>query len=778
MTNSVHPTKYVHRSLSSTMRISLLFVRFLSAGLITLAVVAAANWFPVPVSVEATAPAADGRPPMFVLQVGIGKYKHAPTWAELRGAPTDVLEMRKVLESERWKIPSANIVTLAKEGEGTKKNILENFRNHLIARAREHNQKTNGNRDAVVLFQFSGHGSQAPDQDGDEKDDSKDETLVTYDSQDAPGQNFDISDDEIYALTSELKLWTDNIVYILDSCHSGSGTRNGEDVRRLPERKNPVVPLPGFAGTTRSGGTAKTDDGTSRVLPPGSEYIVITAARSNELASQKQCFEECGDARRPVVYGNLTFYLIDELKNARADTTYRELMENVARRVSAEKPTQTPQIEGNKGRFVFGSLASTEDNFVRIADPGAPNTSGSQSVKIAAGAMQGLTIDTVVSFYDKTVARFDQAEPVATGLVKSIAPSESTVVVTELKRPIKADDKASVVTTDLGALKVKVNLDADAAKLTAAQKNVIDATRIALAPGDRPTADVRSIQLVTPQHAASGRWDVAILKDRFSTLSQTFGSEVNCEIAGTKADAPRPKTASDKEVFYVAGKDYIPLYRFCLDASESDAKVAAERLREVVLHLAHIKSVNAIANRRSALNGKVFVKPIRLTGPFGCDQNSLLTYGTSAPVVADPKTGHYPFSTGEVLWLEVTNNSPRDLYLTLLDLAPDGSITVLSPRSIDSEKDGVKIQKGGKRILIDDTCRQVGSETHAGAIELASGPGLENFKLIASVKPTTRDEFAFLEIGALAKRGRRASVVGLDDWTTVETILQISDTGE
>jgi hypothetical protein len=715
---------------------------------------------------------------MFVLQVGIGKYKHTPTWTELRGAVTDVVEMRKVLESERYGIPAENIVTLT-DAQATKAAIFEKFQSHLITNARTHYEKTRDRKDgAIVLFQFSGHGSQVPDIDGDEKDDGKDETLVTVDSQDAPGKNFDITDDEIYALTSRLSPYTDNIDYIFDSCHSGSGTRDAQDVRRLPEKQNPVVPIPGFASTTTRSGAAKEEDGTSGVLPPGTDYIVITAARANELASQKNCFEECGDARRPVVYGNLTFYLIDELKNARNDTSYRELMENVTRRVVAEKPTQTPQIEGDRSRFVFGSLASKEDHFVPIAEAGAKKTVGAQLVRIRAGAMQGVTVDTVVTFYDKAVTLFDQASPVASGLTKTVSPMESVVEVVAPAREVKLDDKASVGTPDLGKMRLKVNLDADAGKLTAEQKTVIEKTRDSLTPGPGAGIDLKSISLVTGASVAAGNWDVAVLKDKFSTVAEKVGGELTCEVAGNGPGDAKSKPEADTDVFYVAGRDFVPMYRFCLDAKPS-ADAAALRLRDVVYHLAHLRSVNAIANRRSALRGKVTVKPMRLTGPFDCDTTkSLLTYGGATPAVANPATGYYPFKTGEVFWLEVTNNSGSDLYLTLLDLGADGSVKLHSPRPIESEERGVKIlANGGKRILIGDDCRSVGDQMEAGALVLSPPAGLETLKLIASVRPTKNSQFVHLVRPALT-RNEKATLVGLDDWTTVETILQIIDTGK
>ena len=717
---------------------------------------------------------------MFVLQVGIGKYLNAPTWAELRGAVNDVVEMRKVLEGERYRIPAENIVTLT-DAQATKAQIFEKFQRHLIAKAREHLEKT-GNKDAVVMFQFSGHGSQVPDVDGDEKDDHKDETFVTYDSQDAPGKNFDITDDEIFALTSELRRYTDNIVYVFDSCHSGSGTRDSQDVRRLPERKTVPVAIAGVGTNTRAGNMKPDDAPGSGVLPPGDDYIVITASRSGELASQRNCFEECGSSTTPVVFGNLTFYLIDELKQARSDTSYRELMESVTRRVVSEKPTQTPQIEGDKSRFVFGSLASKEDNFTRIMAVEPRKADGSRSVTIRAGAMQGVTLGTIVSFYDKTATRFDMAEKLSSGSVTAVSSGDSVVQLIGAKREITVDDKALVIAPDLGSLRLKVNLDIDAAKLSPAQKSVVAAVRANLTPKPPETRDARGVDIVSAQRASASDWDVAVLKDSFSKVAAKMnGSSPRCESVGTgNGEIVLPP---DSDVFYLAGKDFVPVFRFCIDASFPNAKLqtaATKRIEEALVHLARLRSINAISNKRSALNGKIIVRPIRLTGPFGC-VNSKFLMTAQDPAVLDPATGYYSFTSGEVFWFEVKNNSTQDLYLTLLDMPPDGSVKLFSPRKLDGEKDGVVVAKnGGVRILMSDDCRvdADGNFLEAGPFRSSRLSGLDRFKFIASVERTTRDDFAYLEMTALVRGSEKASpLAGLGDWTTVETIFQINDTG-
>ena len=748
--------------------------RFLRIGM--LAVVAAVSFWICSARVETKERTflPEDRPPMYVLQVGIGKYLHAPVWAELRGAVTDVVEMRKVLEGDRYGIPASNIVTLT-DAQGTKQQIFEKFRSHLVANAQKHFATVKDRKKgAVVLFQFSGHGSQVPDKNNDERDDGKDETLVTHDSQDAPGKNFDITDDEIYALTRELAEWTDNIVYILDSCHSGTGTRDSEDVRRLPERKTVPEPVAGVGLTTRSGDTKKID-GDSGVLPSSDEYIVITAARANELASQKNCFEECGDSRRPVVFGNLTFYLIDELKNARSDTSYRELMENVRRRVVSEKPTQTPQLEGDASRFVFGSLGGREDNFVRVVEAEAKLPNGTRTIKIGVGAMQGVTVRTLVSFYDTTVTRFDGAEKISTGIVSSVAPGESTVDLISPTREITPADKALVVAPDLGSLKLKVDLDVDATKLTVAEKRVV-----ALARNDWGADPM--VRFVPPSVGVK-KWDVALLKDKFSTVAskiQESASEIKCsQPVYSDKDAVGPGGKPDREVFYFAGRDFVPLYRFCMETEFADEAASAEVLRKVITQLAAIRSINSIANKRSAMAGKVTVKTIKLEGDLRCT-NSRLSATTHKTSVPDAKTGWHAIGPRGAFWFEVTNNSKNNIYVALLNVDPSGSVSVLSPNGNRiQDKDGLMIPPGGKRIVNGDDCRGEGSEIESAWVFLASRrAGFEQFKFVFSTEPLLHSHFAGLELPPLpgTQRSGLGSLASSKDWTTFETIFKVTDT--
>src|SRR5208337_4890722 len=72
-----------------------------------------------------------------------------------------------------------------------------------------------------LVFHYSGHGSQVRDAEGDELDDGKDEVICPADFNWTDGF---IKDDDLAALIGGLKKGV-RLEVILDSCHSGTGTR-------------------------------------------------------------------------------------------------------------------------------------------------------------------------------------------------------------------------------------------------------------------------------------------------------------------------------------------------------------------------------------------------------------------------------------------------------------------------------------------------------------------------------------------------------------------------
>ncbi len=163
---------------------------------------------------------AQGTPRKLALLVGINNYQDAP----LQGCITDV-NLQQQLLIHRFGFNPKDILILTDE-QATRQGILNAFEEHLIKQAKEGD---------VVVYHFSGHGSQVRDPDCDEPPDCLESTFVPIDSAlptDYPSKGGvvqDIMGRTLFLLMAALK--TENVTVVLDSCHSGGGTRGNFRVR-------------------------------------------------------------------------------------------------------------------------------------------------------------------------------------------------------------------------------------------------------------------------------------------------------------------------------------------------------------------------------------------------------------------------------------------------------------------------------------------------------------------------------------------------------------------
>jgi len=109
------------------------------------------------------------QPHKLALLIGINDYVSDEV-SDLEGCVNDVEDMKNLLTGT-FDFPEQNIVVL-KDQEATHKGIVSAFESHLIKKAKN---------DSIVVFHYSGHGSQMKDTNGDETDDL-DESLVSHDS--------------------------------------------------------------------------------------------------------------------------------------------------------------------------------------------------------------------------------------------------------------------------------------------------------------------------------------------------------------------------------------------------------------------------------------------------------------------------------------------------------------------------------------------------------------------------------------------------------------------
>lgn len=144
------------------------------------------------------------------LLVGINDYAPiGPGGPDLRGCVNDVRDMAHTLNALGIVRARPGSMCILTDGRATRANILGGLK-WLI---------TGAKKGDVLVFHYSGHGSQVADISGDEID-GKDETICPHDYATA-GM---IKDDDLRQALAGVGAGV-NLDAILDSCHSGTATR-------------------------------------------------------------------------------------------------------------------------------------------------------------------------------------------------------------------------------------------------------------------------------------------------------------------------------------------------------------------------------------------------------------------------------------------------------------------------------------------------------------------------------------------------------------------------
>lgn len=206
------------------------------------------------------------------LLIGVGRY--AQFDEKLNGVSLDIDMMREFAHLLGFK--SQAIKVLEHEYASTEK-VYSTVENWLV--------KGVGPEDRV-LFYFSGHGSQIPDENNDEND-QFDEVLLLYDvaikAQSRPQTLTGVLVDDDFN-TMLARMQSRNILVILDACHSGSATRSLRLNPRSISVNDAQVKFFSYSPYVQTAG----GQGSFDVLDPetsgkiSGRYVAIAACRDDE----------------------------------------------------------------------------------------------------------------------------------------------------------------------------------------------------------------------------------------------------------------------------------------------------------------------------------------------------------------------------------------------------------------------------------------------------------------------------------------------------------------
>lgn len=251
------------------------------------------------------------------LLVGINQYRPDLN-ANLRGCVNDVENMREILTKYYGFL--ADDVRVLTDDRATKAAILERL-SWLIGEA------VPGD---VLVFHYSGHGSQVRDREGDELEDQLDEILCPYDL------NWDdpLTDDVLGAMFDKVPVGA-SLIMICDACHSGTMTK--ELIAGNPHEIRAKFIMPPFDIRCRTLGREIPKNSMKTVTRGSQRHVLLSGCKDNQTSADAVI-----DGKPQ---GALTWAITSSIK-VNPDVTWTELHTKTLNKLSGGF-TQTPQLSGD-----------------------------------------------------------------------------------------------------------------------------------------------------------------------------------------------------------------------------------------------------------------------------------------------------------------------------------------------------------------------------------------------------------------------------------------------
>ncbi|MBX3148914.1 caspase family protein [Candidatus Obscuribacterales bacterium] len=573
----------------------------------------------------------NGRAEKFALLIGINSYPTKP----LKGCVNDANSLKTILTRKFNFSDDYHIKTLLNE-QATKSAIENAFETHLVSNAKR--LKSEG-KQGIFVLQFSGHGSRVPDVNGDEPD-GWDETLCPVDT-DLDSSSHDLIDDEIESMLTVLTKYTDNVTLIIDSCHSGTATRDLDFTPRRLERP-----------TLKAKNGAEQSDISPAKLPlsPSPKYVVLSGCMPGELS-----LETADDTGAH--HGLMTSALIAALENASETSTYRDIWEKVDAGIKSKGiSSQNPQVEGDLNRELFKGICERKPSTFKVIN----YLAGTDTVQINAGKTIGIESGGIVAFYRKGAKTFTgDNDNIALGSVTQAFNYISVVKIPETGN-VSADEiqNAQVVpvTPFFGQKRLCIAINTTDCKRSATENKIWKEIKAAL---QNTTAfDVQEIAAKSIDRTRK-TWDVSIETATGKSFEERGGS--------------LPSTV-DKNVqgFFIATKENSPLFNSFVPI---DTRNGARKICIILNNRLRQEALKLFSNERSGISSGLEVTLERVVS--GTKEANDYKFKT------EPSDNFsIPcFARGDRFRLVLKNTGLINLFVTGVCIGTDGSIAVAFPRA-------------------------------------------------------------------------------------------------
>jgi hypothetical protein len=430
------------------------------------------------------------------------------------------------------------------------------------------------------------------------------------------------------------------VTVVLDSCHSGGATRgepafagldqNGVAVRTIEEVKDvlppPRIPVASdaeLAAACQALVAKPTRDfhvgNTWQLEPEG--YLLLAACRASEFA-----YEQAFDGKEHS--GALTHWLLDSLKRLGADVPAKTLYDRILAKVHTYFRQQTPQLQGEIDRALFGdgrTLIPPSVNVLQVADG---------VVELNVGQAQGVGRDARFAIYPRGETDFTRIERRrALASIKTVGATSSLATIVERLRAETVEQGDQAVLLESGRPNVR-----------------------------------RTLRLVAPAADPAPAELTAALQDVKHNITRRGGSFLQFAADGERADFLVSINERGEFVVGDASGTPLPNLRPALNLADVSAPFY---LVERLVHMAKYLNVHELDNCD-------LFSPLRRT-------LSTALLGVQADYVMgdkpapQPRAQGTPLETGEWTFLKISNNSAQVLNVTVLNLRPNWSIRQLFP---------------------------------------------------------------------------------------------------
>lgn len=576
-------------------------------------------------------------PKLFALLIGVDKYSQVPLpdgsyYPHLGGCVRDVNLVEQMLKN-RLNLPDEQIIKLLSEKSVSNPNAerIPTYENLVKAFKEILNLAQTGDQ---IYIHYSGHGGRSltifPEIKG---KNGLDESLVPCDI----GENgvCYFRDLEMSYLLKKISDKGVFVTLVLDSCHSGGATR-GEggaaargiesiDTREQTEKSLVVENVDELKAVLEEfppAATRNLNAAQSWRLPIPPNLVFISACRANELANE---FAFDGSQRN----GALTYWMLDALRQTDENYTYKMLYNRVSAKVHAKFVNQTPVIEGDRDRIVFGGLKSASGEAVNVTKVDLANN----RITLNTGLFQGVSKGAQFAiFAAETVEFTDVSKRLAIAEIENIGTTESTALIVSGEAKDKIVEGSQAILLGVGIrLRGRIRL--------VFKENEFD-------------ANLKKLGDLIGQNEG----DLAA-RDKWIRLCQD-GEEADFQVVANQF--------GEFEIWDAEGR-VLPNLRPALKA-ENEESLA--KMQERLVQLTKYRNVRLIDNTdpASPLANKLKAELLIVkTDKDGVE--------TTHPLAVPPR----PLSVGEQACLRVTNLSNTPLNFVILDLSPDWGISQIHP---------------------------------------------------------------------------------------------------